>query len=96
MRDAYCADDGSRARRLFTNLVRRIRDEHPGAADSLEEGLDETLTVKRLGLSSKLERQRLDDERDRESDGCCPPTHAPSKAPAQWPDDPPLDGDRCR
>ncbi len=44
-------------KRLLANLVRRIRDEHPGAAASLEEGLDETLTVKRLGLPSKLERQ---------------------------------------
>jgi len=37
--------------------VRRLRDEHPGAAASLEEGLDETLTVKRLGLPHRLERQ---------------------------------------
>ncbi len=57
LRDAYCADDATRAKRLLGNLVRRLRDEHPGAAASLDEGLDETLTVKRLGLSSKLERQ---------------------------------------
>jgi putative transposase len=42
---------------LLTNLARRLRDEHPGAAASLDEGLDETVTVKRLGLPSKLERQ---------------------------------------
>jgi len=46
-----------RAKRLLANLVRRLRDAHPGAAASLEEGLDETLTVKRLSLPSKLERQ---------------------------------------
>ena len=34
-----------------------LRDEHPGAAVSLNEGFDETLTVKRLDLPSKLERQ---------------------------------------
>ncbi len=57
LRDAYRADDATRAKRMLGNLVRRLRDEHPGAAASLDEGLDETLTVKRLGLSSKLERQ---------------------------------------
>lgn len=57
LRDAYGADDAARAKRMLGNLVRRLRDEHPGAASSLEEGLDETLTVKRLGLPSKLERQ---------------------------------------
>lgn len=57
LRDAYRADDATRAKRMLGNLVRRLRDEHPGAAASLDEGLDETITVKRLGLSSKLERQ---------------------------------------
>lgn len=57
LRDAYGADDAARAKRMLGNLVRRLRDAHPGAASSLEEGLDETLTVKRLGLPSKLERQ---------------------------------------
>lgn len=57
LRAAYGSADASRAKRLLANLVRRIRDAHPGAAASLEEGLDETLTVKRLSLPSKLERQ---------------------------------------
>lgn len=39
--------------------MRRLRDEHPGAAASLEEGLDETLTVKRLGIPARLERRLL-------------------------------------
>jgi putative transposase len=56
MRDAYGAADAVRAKRLLGNLARRLRDEHPGAAASLAEGLDETLTVKRLELPSKLER----------------------------------------
>ncbi|HEY3803718.1 MAG TPA: transposase [Kofleriaceae bacterium] len=57
LRDAYRADDATRAKRMLGSLVRRLRDEHPGAAASLDEGLDETITVKRLGLSAKLERQ---------------------------------------
>lgn len=57
LRDAYSSTDATRAKRLLTNLARRLRDEHPGAAASLDEGLDETLAVKRFGLPSKLERQ---------------------------------------
>ncbi|MBV8195882.1 MAG: IS256 family transposase [Candidatus Dormibacteraeota bacterium] len=57
MRDAYACPDAARAKRTLTNLVRRLRDEHPGAAASLEEGLDETLTVKRLAIPAQLERR---------------------------------------
>jgi putative transposase len=57
LRDAYAESNADRARTMLTNLVRRLRDDHPGAASSLEEGLDETLAVKRLRLSKKLERQ---------------------------------------
>jgi transposase-like protein len=57
LRDAYAATDPDRAARMLTNLVRRLESDHPGAASSLQEGLDETLTVKRLGLPKKLERQ---------------------------------------
>jgi putative transposase len=37
-------------------LARRLEHEHPGAAASLREGLDETLTVMRLELPQNLER----------------------------------------
>ena len=57
IRDAYAASDADLARKQLANLARRLRDEHPGAAASLEEGLDETLAVKRLKLPRKLERQ---------------------------------------
>jgi putative transposase len=57
LRDAYTEPDAERAKKMLGNLARRLRDEHPGAAASLLEGLDETLTVKRLGLPAKLERQ---------------------------------------
>ena len=50
MRDAYATSDAERARTMLANLARRLRDEHPGAAASLDEGLDETLSVKRLKL----------------------------------------------
>lgn len=56
MNEAYRTRDPERARRLLENLARRLRREHPGAAASLEEGLEETLTVKGFGLEENLER----------------------------------------
>lgn len=56
MREAYRCRNVERARRILTNLARRLRDDHPGAAASLEEGLDETLTVMSFGLPEWLER----------------------------------------
>jgi transposase-like protein len=56
MNQAYSTRDAKSARRLLDNLARRLEDQHPGAAASLREGLDETLTVMRLGLPKNLER----------------------------------------
>jgi len=56
MNQAYATGDPKRAHRLLENLARRLESEHPGAAASLREGLDETLTVMRLGLPENLER----------------------------------------
>ena len=56
MNQAYATRDAKRARRLLENLARRLEDQHPGAAASLREGVDETLTVMRLGLPESLER----------------------------------------
>ena len=56
MNQAYATHDPKRARRLLDNLARRLEHQHPGAAASLREGLDETLTVMRLGLPENLER----------------------------------------
>jgi putative transposase len=56
MREAYACADAFRAKKLLQNLARRLRSAHPGAASSLEEGLDETLTVMRLGLPKSLAR----------------------------------------
>jgi len=56
MSQAYATLDPRRARRLLDNLARRLEHQHPGAAASLREGLEETLTVMRLGLPENLER----------------------------------------
>jgi putative transposase len=56
MSQAYASRDKSHALRLLNNLERRLAKEHPGAAASLREGLDETLTVVGLGLPNALER----------------------------------------
>jgi transposase-like protein len=57
LREAYGCGDAARAERMLTNLARRLRQQHPGASASLDEGLHETLTVMRLRLPSKLQRQ---------------------------------------
>jgi putative transposase len=56
MNQAYATREPKRARRLLDNLARRLEHQHPGAAASLREGLDDTLTVMRLGLAENLER----------------------------------------
>jgi len=56
MNQAYATRDPRRARRLLEGLARRLEHQHPGAAASLREGLEETLTVMRLGLPENLER----------------------------------------
>ncbi len=42
--------------RLLKDLARRLDEPHPGAAESVREGLEETLTVCGLGLSATLRR----------------------------------------
>src|SRR5215831_6652095 len=56
MNQAYATRDAKRARRLLDNLASPLEEQHPGAAASLRERLDETLTVMRLGLPENLER----------------------------------------
>jgi len=56
IQEAYRSRNVERAKRMLGNLVRRLQEEHPGAASSLEEGLDETLTVMGFGLPEWLER----------------------------------------
>jgi transposase-like protein len=56
MRRAYQSPDVKTATRLLQDLARRLEDEYPSAAESLREGLDDTLTVIGLGLSQRLQR----------------------------------------
>ena len=56
LRRAYLHHDPAKARRLLEDLARRLEDEFPSAAESVREGLDETLTVLRLPLSDRLRR----------------------------------------
>lgn len=56
MRSAYRLSEASKAKRLLENLARSLEHEHPGAAASLREGLDETLTLQGLGVTGALYR----------------------------------------
>lgn len=56
MKKAYGCGDPEQAKKLLTALARQLETNHPGAAGSLREGLDETLTVMRLELQRALER----------------------------------------
>ena len=51
MSQAYASGDPKRARQLLENLARSLEREHPGAAASLREGLEETLTVMASGIA---------------------------------------------
>ena len=56
LRRAYQAADPKLAQRLLLDLARRLEAEYPSAAESVREGLDETLTVLTLKLSPRLRR----------------------------------------
>ena len=56
MRAAYHADSAVEAEAALTALAAELDKTHPGAAASLREGLQETLTVLRLGLPPTLAR----------------------------------------
>ncbi len=53
---AYGSADVTKARRLLQDLARRLDEDYPSAAESVREGLDETLTVLTLHLSDRLRR----------------------------------------
>jgi putative transposase len=56
LRRAYQSADVKTAQRLLLDLARRLETEYPSAAESVREGLDETLTVLTLNLSARLRR----------------------------------------
>jgi putative transposase len=51
---AWSETDARRAEAQLRALAKQLETKHPGAAASLLEGLEETLTVTRLGLSGRL------------------------------------------
>jgi putative transposase len=56
MRKAWRETDYPRALEQLTRLADELERTHPGAAGSLREGMEETLTVIRLGIKGKLRR----------------------------------------
>ena len=56
LRQAWELDDAEKAERLIRNLARRLEQVAPGVAASILEGLEEMLTVIRLGLPLSLRR----------------------------------------
>jgi transposase-like protein len=54
--EAYGMTDAALAKRRLEQLAAGLDRTHPGAAASLREGLDETLTLQRLGVSGALYR----------------------------------------
>lgn len=56
MRDAWQSQDPALARRQLERLAHSLARNHPGAASSLREGLDETLTLIHLGIDEALYR----------------------------------------
>lgn len=56
LNEAYKAGNYETGLRLLENLARSLDKRHPSAASSLREGMEETLTVTRLGLTGALSR----------------------------------------
>ena len=56
LRQAWDQDDANKAERLLRNLAQRLEHEEPGVSGSILEGLEEILTVIRLGLPHELRR----------------------------------------
>lgn len=56
LRQAWELDDADKAERLLKNLARRLEPDAPGVSASILEGIDEILTVTRLGLPAELRR----------------------------------------
>jgi transposase-like protein len=56
IRQAYASEDAALAERQLERLADSLERAHPGAAASLREGLEETLTLQRLGITGALYR----------------------------------------
>jgi putative transposase len=51
---AWAEPDPDKALLQLKSLAKELEERHPGAASSLREGLEETLTITRLGISPTL------------------------------------------
>ena len=56
LKDAWTASEPDLGRRQLQRLATSLQAKHPGAAASLREGLEETLTVQELGITGALYR----------------------------------------
>jgi transposase-like protein len=56
LRQAWELDDADKAEKLIKNLARRLERDAPGVSGSILEGIDEILTVTRLGLPAEIRR----------------------------------------
>jgi len=56
LRDAWDSANADLAKKRLQRLAASLQSKHPGAAASLREGLEETLTVQRLGITGALYR----------------------------------------
>lgn len=56
LQDAWSAGSAKLGKRQLERLANSLKHTHPGAAESIREGLDETLTVLELGLDGALTR----------------------------------------
>lgn len=54
LREAWGMTDAAVAKRRLERLASSLEADHPGAAASVREGLDETLTLQRLGIGGRL------------------------------------------
>ncbi len=54
LKDAWSASDADLARKQLGRLASSLQARHPGAAASLREGMEETLTVQALGITGAL------------------------------------------
>jgi putative transposase len=56
LRQAWELNDAGKAEKLIRNLAQRLERDAPGVSRSIVEGMDEILTVTRLGLPNELRR----------------------------------------
>ena len=57
LKEAWGLGDAKVAKRRLERLASSLEADHPGAAASVKEGLDETLTLQRLGIGGTLYRK---------------------------------------